>query len=105
MQRFLDRSGRHDTGRKHDVGQIDGVGAPRLHLVDEVGVSAPQPNVMARVGEMKGEGRSPTARSQNRDRFHALCPILRSMPAKTRLRFDRCRCTTMAATMMAAMTV
>ena len=91
MKRFFERGRRRNASRQHDIGQVHRIGSPRFHLFNEVRVSPPQPHVVPCVGEMKRKRRPPASRSENRDFFHALCPSLRSMPANTRRRFDRCR--------------
>ena len=93
------------VGKRH-VGQVDGVGAARRHLVDERAIARPEPDVVpdARRGARRAPCPSCPAPSTVTVRTTRALPARRSVPVHSRLRFDRCLKTMSAAAAAAAIT-
>src|SRR3990170_4402942 len=96
-----------------DIGQVHGVRALRLHLVNKRPVARPQAHVVADPRQMHGQRGPPTSCAKYGDGRHYLVraagtscarrPKRRSVPMRKRTRFDRCR-KTMSAHAAAAVT-
>src|SRR5581483_5659894 len=94
----------HRVGQR-DIRQVHRVRASRHHVVDERAIARPEMHVMTDATEVDGKRRSPAARADNGDAtHHARAPIRRSVPMRSRARFDRWRKTMMPEAAIAAMT-